>query len=167
MKFVPFFIAASICLHGQNPLTDIVKARYESVKQNLIASAEAMPETEYNFKLTPAQRPFGKWIEHTIDMTYSGCSSMRGLTHLMRPAPDDNKASLVEVLKKAFEYCDESLKDMTDQKALTEVPMGDKKVYPVTYMVSLVSGLNEHYGNVVGYLRTKGITPPSSAHAGH
>ena len=33
----------------------------------------------------------------------------------------------------------------------------------VKAMISLVASLQEHYGNLVGYLRTKGIVPPSSA----
>jgi hypothetical protein len=167
MKLVPLFTFALATVYAQqNPLMDAVKARYEAVKQNLIETAEVMPEESYAFKLSPQQRPFGAWIEHTIDMTFSYCSSMRGLASLQREAPDaDKKASLVEVLKIAFNYCDESLKPMTDERALTAVTMGTKQVYPVTYMVNMIAGLNEHYGNLVGYLRAKGITPPSTARA--
>jgi len=165
MKFVPLFaFAFSTLFAQQNPLTDAVKARYESVKQNLIETAEVMPEESYGFKLTPQQRPFGAWIEHTIDATFGYCSSMRSLASLQREAPDaDKKASLVEVLKIAFKYCDETLDHMTDERALTITTLGTKQVYPVTYMINMVAGLNEHYGNLVGYLRAKGITPPSTA----
>jgi hypothetical protein len=31
-------------------------------------------------------------------------------------------------------------------------------------MIGVVVSGNEHYGNLVGYLRSKGITPPSTAH---
>ena len=52
---------------------------------------------------------------------------------------------------------------MTDERALTITTIGMKQVYPVTYMVNMAAGLNEHHGNLVGYLRAKGITPPSTA----
>lgn len=167
MKCAPLFAFAFVTVYAQqNPLTDAVKARYDSVKQNLIETAESMPEENYTFKLTPQQRTFGAWIEHTIDATFGYCSSMRGLASLQREAPDvDKKASLVEVLRAAFTYCDGSLQGMTDEKALAAVTMGTKQVYPVTYMVNMIAGLNEHYGNLVGYLRAKGITPPSTARA--
>ena len=51
---------------------------------------------------------------------------------------------------------------MTDERALTITTIGTKQVYPVTYMLNMVAGLNEHYGNIVGYLRAKAITPPST-----
>jgi hypothetical protein len=54
---------------------------------------------------------------------------------------------------------------MTDAKATAQATVADRKVYPVQPMVSLVASLNEHYGNLVGYLRSKGIVPPSSARA--
>jgi len=75
------------------------------------------------------------------------------------------KAELSKALVESFEYCDSALKGMDDRKAMAEITVGDKKVYPVQGMVNLVSSENEHYGNIVGYLRSKGITPPSSARA--
>jgi hypothetical protein len=55
------------------------------------------------------------------------------------------------------------LGEMTDRKATTEITIGNRKLYPVTPMIGIVASLNEHYGNMVGYLRSKGIVPPSSA----
>ena len=102
---------------------------------------------------TPQLRTFGALIEHTIDATFGYCSSMRSLASLQCEAPD------------ALKYCDETLEHMTDERALTITTIGTKQVYPVTYMVNMVAGLNEHYGNLVGYLRAKGTTPPSTAPA--
>jgi phage gp46-like protein len=76
-----------------------------------------------------------------------------------------DKKDLSQALKKSFDYCDAALVGMTDQKALTAVSVNGKQVYPVQGMVSLVSSDNEHYGNMVGYLRSQGIVPPSIARA--
>jgi hypothetical protein len=96
---------------------------------------------------------------------YGFCSSIRGV-----PPPDtshllkiERKADLVKAVRESFEYCDASLKDMTDRKALSEVMIGKRKTYPVQGMISLLVSGNEHYGNLVGYLRAKGIVPPSTA----
>src|SRR5450432_3258939 len=97
------------------------------------------------------------------NMSY--CATIKG-----EAAPDPGhvhdltgKADLVAAIQKSFEYCDEALQGMTDQKALSEVTVNGKKVYPVQGMIGVVASGNEHYGNLVGYLRSKGITPPSSA----
>jgi hypothetical protein len=164
--------AVLVCLAGwalaqssSNPLTDAVMGRYHTIRQNLIETAEAMPEEQYGFRLTPEQRPFGEWIGHTAMGNYFFCSTIKG-----EPAPDTShlhhltrKADLVETLRKSFDYCDGALQGMADNKALAENAAGGKEVYPVQGMIGLLASDNEHYGNLVGYLRAKGITPPSTA----
>lgn len=146
-----------------NPLTEAVTARYNAVKQNLLGAAEAMPEEHYAFRLSAEQRPFGSWVEHTAMGNYSFCAGIKGSA-----APDTSKihgltskVELQKALKESFDYCDAALAAMDDKKALTEA----SGKYPVNSMISLVGSLNEHYGNMVGYLRSKGIVPPSSARA--
>ncbi len=163
MRIVAFLLVSSWCLFAEsNPLTQAVTARYNTMKQNLTKAAEVMPEENYTYKLSPEQRPYSAWIEHTAMGNYSFCSAIKG-----SPAPDmgkhglTGKAELAKALKDSFDYCDAAFSAITDQKALAEA--GGK--YPVTAMVGLIASLNEHYGNMVGYLRTKGITPPSTARA--
>jgi uncharacterized damage-inducible protein DinB len=159
--------SAAAFSQSHNPLTEIVMARYKAVRQNLIESAEAMPEDSYSFRLTPAQRPFGEWIGHTAMGNFFYCSQIKG-----EKAPDTHhlhslvaKPELIKALAESFDYCDAALKDMDDHKAFAEHTVGDNKVYPVQGMVAIVSSDNEHYGNIVGYLRAKGVTPPSTARA--
>lgn len=163
MRTLCFLLAGSCCLLAEsNPLTQVVTARYNTMKQNITQAAEVMPEENYVYKLSPEQRPWSAWIEHTATGNYSFCSAIKGSA-----APDmgkhgaTGKAELQKALKDSFEYCDAAISGVTDQKALAEA--GGK--YPVTAMVGLIASLNEHYGNMVGYLRTKGITPPSTARA--
>ncbi len=152
-------------MFAQNPVTDAVTASYSRVKLNLIESAEAMPEEGYSFQLTPAQRPFGEWVEHTAMGNYTFCAGIQGIAPDMKKIQHGltKKADLQQALVDSFAYCDAALKSTDDRKASTEVAIGERKLYPVTAMVGLVGSLNEHYGNMVGYLRSKGITPPSSA----
>jgi uncharacterized damage-inducible protein DinB len=154
---------------AENPLTDAVTGAYHGAKRNLIEAAEAMPENSYSYKLTPAQRTFAEWIAHTAQGNYFFCSAIRGAA----PPGEaksiqglSSKADLQKALTDSFAYCDSALQGMDDKQALTEITMGGRKAYPVTSMVRLVGSLNEHYGNIVGYLRSKGITPPSSARGG-
>jgi uncharacterized damage-inducible protein DinB len=158
---------AAAIAQSQNPLTDAVMARYKTIRQNLIESAEAMPEESYGFRLTPAQRPFGEWIGHVALGNYNFCGVIKG-----EKPPDmealhalTGKAELVKALTESFEFCDAALKGLDDRKALAGFSVGGKKLYPVQGMIGLVASGNEHYGNIVGYLRSKGVTPPSSAHA--
>ncbi len=162
-------IATALCIAAsaaaQGPLTRAFSARYEEIKRNLIATAEVMPERDCAFRLTPEQRPFGEWIAHTAAMNFRMCAAIRGTA-----APDTaylggfkEKAQLVRALNDSFGYCDESIKGLDDQKALREVDAGGRKTHPVDVMFALIAGGSDHYGNLVGYLRSKGIVPPSTA----
>jgi DinB superfamily len=162
------FFAISMPLLAGNPVTDTVKGAYARMKQNLIETAEAMPETGYAYRLTKEQRPFGEWILHTASGNYNYCSSIRG-----QQPPEaakslggiTAKSEIQQALKQSFDYCDAALNEMDDQKAVVELTIGERKVTPIQSMIGLVGFLNEHYGNLVGYLRTKGIVPPSTARA--
>ncbi|MDP8980771.1 MAG: DinB family protein [Acidobacteriota bacterium] len=155
-----WFLTAACLLAESNPLTKAVTARYSSAKQFLTRSSEIMPEADYSFKLSVSQRPFSEWIQHTAMGNYGFCSAIgsgaRPDTANIHDAT--KKEELVAALKQSFDYCDEALKSMDDAKALAET--GGK--YPVNAMIGLIASLNDHYGNIVGYLRAKGLTPPSS-----
>ncbi len=158
-------VTASAAAPTVNPLMDAFRSRYQTVRLNLIETAEVMPEEHYDFRLTPPHRPFGGWIAHTAMLNYDTCARMLGVP---RPETDDlhhltKKKALQEALRESFEFCDTTLKQMNDKCALTELKVGDSTTYPVRAMFELLSSLNSHYGNLVGYLRTKGIVPPSTA----
>lgn len=146
------------------PLTATVRESYQNMKLYLVRSAEMMPEDSYGFKLTPVSRPFGEWVRHTAEMNYGSCSKV------LRVAKPDAKeleqaksrAELVDLLKRSFEFCDPVFRKLTDQTLLTEVVLDDVKLYPVTEVVGLTNSLHEHYGNLIGYLRSNGVTPPST-----
>src|SRR6185295_15523730 len=134
MKLILVTAACALTALAQNPLTQTVTASYNGAKTNLIEAAEAMPADGYSFNLTPGQRPFGEWMEHTAMGNYSMCAGMAGTKppEASEHIHDLNgKADIQGVLKASFEYCDSVIKGMTDQKALTEITIGDRKSYPV------------------------------------
>jgi hypothetical protein len=159
--------AAPVCL-AQATFTKALTANYERYKTFLNDTAQAMPEADYDYKLSPAQRPFGEWIEHTALLNYNNCANIKGVP----PPPETKtvmgltgKAAISKALAESFAYCDAALKDLDDAKAVQELTIGERKTVPAQVLVGLVASLNEHYGNLVGYLRTKGLTPPSTLRA--
>jgi hypothetical protein len=162
-----FLVTASVSM-AQSVWVKAITANYERYKTFLNETAQVMPEADYTYRLTPAQRPFGEWIEHTAMLTYNACANIKGV-----PPPEEakavmglkGKAAISKALADSFTYCDAVLKDIDDAKAAQEVTIGTRKVVPANAMVGLIASLNEHYGNLVGYMRTKGITPPSTARA--
>ena len=97
-------------------------------------------------------------------MNYGTCAALRGIAQPDQSALEaaKTKPELVKFLKDSFEYCDPAFRSLADQKLLMQITSGERKFYPVTEMVGLTNSLHEHYGNIIGYLRGKGITPPST-----
>lgn len=158
-KTLAALLFVSAFAHAQNPLMQAYLPRYNTMKQNLLEAAEAMPSDHYAFKLSPSQRAFGEWVDHTVLLMHSSCAQMRGSTAPVdhsKHAGSLDKSQLVSALKEAAANCDTVLKEMTDTAALNG---------PVNPMLGLLTNLSSHYGNMVGYLRAKGVVPPSTARA--
>jgi uncharacterized damage-inducible protein DinB len=159
-------LCAASCFGQANPLTQAVQGRYQAMKMNLLDTAEMMSEENYAYKLTPPQRALGEWLEHTAMSSYGSCATIKG-----EPTPEiaktlhglKSKAAIQKALQDAFAYCDSAMQGLTDQKALAPVTVAGKEVVPVTGMIGLITMMNEHYGNLVGYIRSKGMVPPSTA----
>ena len=136
---------------------------YESTKGLLVKSAEMMPEANYSFKPTPEVRSFGQLIGHLANANYAVCATAKGEKS---PAVQDfekntEKAALVQGLKDALAYCDAVYK-MTDAQLSGPAELFGMKMTRLGFAFMNVTHDNLHYGNLITYLRLKGLTPPSS-----
>ena len=157
----------SVLLHAQSasdPLSAGNKGLYTTIKNNLVKSAEKMPEENYSFKPTPEVRSFGQIVGHVADAQYLFCSAVLGEKN---PAPGiekskTTKADLVKALNDGFAYCDKAYNGMTDAHAAEMVKFFGQERAKLIVLSFNNAHNNEHYGNLVTYLRIKGLVPPSS-----
>jgi uncharacterized damage-inducible protein DinB len=79
------------------------------------------------------------------------------------------KAGLVKALNDSIAYCDGVYGTMTDAAVVEMVKMGQGEKATQAMrgrpLIGNISHDNEHYGNIVTYLRIKGIVPPSTERA--
>jgi uncharacterized damage-inducible protein DinB len=147
-----------------NPLSDDVKRAYSQVKDNILRSAEKMPEENYNFRPAPRVRTFGQVLGHIAQEQYLYfCGPLKG----EQKAADiertkTSKADLIAALKDSFAYCDAVYGQMKDQDATTIVNTGGNKSTRLRLLWMNIVHDESHYGNLVTYLRIKGIVPPST-----
>jgi uncharacterized damage-inducible protein DinB len=151
-------------------MASVAKTMHASVRRNLAEAAAAMPDAEYGFKPTPEVRSFGQVIGHVINANFFFCSQARGEKS---PATQDyekvaDKATLVKALNDALAYCDGAYNDTTDStfQTLVKVAAPSKEQTPRGMVLMFNTTHNEeHYGNLVVYMRLKGHVPPSTARA--
>jgi uncharacterized damage-inducible protein DinB len=149
---------------GANPLSSGAKGLYTQVKNNVLKAAEEMPEQNYSFKPVSTVRSFGQLVAHEADGQYEFCSAV---ANDGKKAPDvegskTTKADLIEALKTAFAYCDASYNKMTDATGAETVKFFNGKQAKLAILNFNTAHTFEHYGNMVTYLRMKGLVPPSS-----
>jgi uncharacterized damage-inducible protein DinB len=168
MKAVVMSLIMAAAAMGQAPdlktLSGGARAYQNQVKSVIQRSAEKMPEESYSFKPTPDVRSFAKIIGHVADAQYTFCSAAMGEKN---PAPGieksvDGKAELVAALAKAFAYCDKAYEALTDANAAEPLKFGNGERSRLNILSFNTAHDFEHYGNLVTYMRLKGIVPPSS-----
>jgi uncharacterized damage-inducible protein DinB len=149
-------------------MAEVIQTMHGTIRRNLADAAELMPADEYAFKPTPEVRSFGEVLGHVVNANYLFCSQAAGEKF---PATQNyeqvkDKATLLKALRDALAYCDKTYAATTDANfgQLVSLP-GPRKNQAARGSVLLFNTThnNEHYGNLVVYMRLKGHVPPSTA----
>jgi uncharacterized damage-inducible protein DinB len=155
----------TLCRAQNNPLTADLRRDYQGVRDFFIRAAEKMPEADYGFRPTPEVRTFGQQVAHVADDQYNLCAPAKAETRQAAYTEIENtlskKADLVAALKKAFAYCDGAYDALTDASGAEPVASSKRKT-GFAFLNWNLWHTWEHDGNVVVYLRMKGLVPPSS-----
>ena len=145
--------------------TASVRNRWNAIKRNVAGSAQAMPEAGFVFKPTPEVRSFAELLGHLTNEHYIFCSQMKGEKNPHEAVDFEKKTAKADVVKDindSIAYCDAAYAAMTDD-AKTITPFApNRRDTPFSSALLNVTHDSEHYGNLVTYLRLKGIVPPSS-----
>lgn len=157
-------VSAPATSSSENVLSAHGRSLYGGTKQILLASAENMPEENYDFRPIDTVRTYGQIVGHVADSQYAFCSVVMGLKN---PSPNiektkTSKADLIAALEESFAFCDKAYDALTDESAAELVRfMGGDKPKLGVLTINNVHTI-EHYGNLVTYMRMKSIVPPTS-----
>ena len=148
-----------------------LQAQYATLKRNITGSADKMPAEHFSFRPMPEVMTYAEMIAHVLDVQYVYCSAVKGTANptvgkdLVKTTTD--KAAVIQLAKDSFAFCDDAMAALTNENALEMITVGaapnQRQVARANQLTMLVVHGNEHYGNIVTYLRIKGIVPPSSA----
>ena len=144
-------------------LSGATRIQYNQIKTLLLKTAEKMPEENYSFKPTADVRSFGAIIGHVADSEGYFCSVISGQENPVADAEKlKSKAELTAALKKSFDFCDKAFDGLTDKSEMEVIKVGqNERTRGAIANFSLMHNW-EHYGNLVTYMRLKGVVPPSS-----
>ena len=152
-----------------------VNGYYTAVATNITRSAAMVPAEMYTFQPTPEVRSFARLFAHITDDNNGACAALAGVT----PAPGRvdagsagawaadkmTKADLEKGLADSVALCQKAFAAVTPANMM-ESAGGRGTRTKMGMLIYNTSHINEHYGNLVTYLRLKGLVPPSSAPRG-
>ncbi len=128
----------------------------------IITAAEQMPEADYAYRPVEGVRTFGELLGHVANANYMICAGTSGKANPNATNFEKvGKAQIITGLKGAVAYCAETAKWAAEHHHDPVNLFGMKG--DVTWAMNFNSAHNaEHYGNIVTYMRMKGMVPPSS-----
>jgi uncharacterized damage-inducible protein DinB len=153
---------------GAQPISDALRSSWDGAKKNIRDTADVVPENLYSYSPVPKTvRTLGQIIAHVAGANYVFCSAAKGEKSPKEENAFDSlatKAAIVKAWTDSVAYCDAAFKGLTDRSAgeTIDMPFGQGKGSRAAALLGNIGHLNEHYGNLVTYMRLNNIVPPSS-----
>ena len=144
-------------------VTSALTSQFETVSGYLLSAAEQVPEADYSYQPTEEVRTLGGMLAHVAQAHYAFCSGASG-EEMPSAAGDEasTKSQIVDKLRASRDYClqvygQTSGDDLGDSASL----FGNESTRGAVLIQNM--GHDQlHYGNIVTYMRSIGMVPPSS-----
>ena len=149
-----------------------VNTMYTNIAGFIARSAAMVPAEKFTWQPTPEVRSFARLFAHITDDNNGACAAMAGVTP-NPPRVDQgtagnwaadkmSKADLEKGLADSVALCQKAFASV-NQTNMMESAGGRGTRTKIGMLIYNTSHINEHYGNLVTYLRLNGMVPPSSA----
>jgi uncharacterized damage-inducible protein DinB len=180
MKRISFFIlclALTTTCFGQQPIASAIERQFNKIETDILMTAEAMPDSKFNF--TPEDlhiensdfkgvRTFAGQIMHLatdnilIWSAINGDSVRADIENVNGPESIKTKNDIIEYLKSSFAIGRREISTLTTQNAMDIIDFRGRKLPKLDLAFYALTHANEHYGQMVVYLRMCGVIPPAT-----
>ena len=162
------------CL-GQHSITPAIERLFNKIESDILTTAQAMPDNKFNF--TPETlhiensdfkgvRTFAGQIMHLatdnilIWSTITGDSLRADIEDVNGPKGIKTRKDIMEYLKGSFAIGRKAISTLTNENAMDMIDFRWRKLPRLDLAFYALTHANEHYGQMVIYLRMCGIVPP-------
>ena len=149
---------------AQTSSTNQARLLWQSTIANVTAAADDIPEAMYSYKPTPEVRSFGELIAHVAGAQRMFCAMALGAKMASEDEVEKTaktKTAIVAALRESNAYCDTAYKQSDAATAAVIDMFGDTRTKLFALMLNAAHD-DEHYGNIVTYMRLNKMVPPSS-----
>jgi uncharacterized damage-inducible protein DinB len=146
----------------------VLDRQISNLENELVPAADAMPEDKFNYQTTKETMSFGKQVLHAASTNYYYCSLILGEKPPVDLGKDGegpefkSKAEAVKFLKDSFDYAKRAFASINAQNAVAPLQLGQRQGTRLGLAFNTIAHGNNHYGQIVQYLRLNGVVPPAS-----
>ncbi len=176
VSIIAWFTLVSVCIGQPSAkFSSSIERQFNKIESDILTSAAAMPEDKFNF--TPEDlhmpnsdfkgvRTFAGQIMHLatdnilIWSAITGDSIRADIQDVNGPAGIRTKAEVIKYLKNSFEEGRKAISMVTEKNATSTIEFRGRNLSRLDLAFYALTHANEHYGQMVVYLRMCGIIPP-------
>lgn len=162
---VAVFAVPSLATAQDRVVVNSIAGLQDQVAGWLTATAENVPEDLYSYRPTEEVRTLGGILAHVANAQFAFCAAVAGESN---PAGENfeqtrtTKEGIQEALASGFEYCSGVMEGLNDTNGAEVISLFGNEMAKTGVMAFNMGHNFEHYGNLVTYMRSNGIVPPSS-----
>ena len=173
-------VLPAACIHAQSsasastasgaalPPAQVLDKLLSAQQKEIVDLAEAMPADKFDFAPSPNMglytgvSSFSTQVKHLASANLGFLGSFGGPVPVTRAdmAKVTTRDQILATLKQSYAYDHAAIATITPQNAF--VALDDKGSTRVGMVAAMLAHNNDHYGQLVEYLRMNGIIPPAS-----
>jgi uncharacterized damage-inducible protein DinB len=146
------------------------------LQRTFLPLAMAMPEDKYDYAPTSGEfsgvRTFAQQVKHVAASNYIFASAITGdkppvdVGDGEGPASMKSRAEILKYLANSFYYVQKAVEKINAENVVSPIknPFGEGQATRLSMATLIIGHCNDHYGQLVEYLRLNGIVPPASLH---
>jgi len=161
-------------------IASVLNRQLGGIEREIMNAVDAIPEDKFSFspatgnipgdfKTPNSVRTMAEQFKHIGDDLEGSAAGILGQKR--EASPDDNgpknvttKTDVANYLKAVFAKAHSAIDTINQQNAIEEIqsPFGRSKTTRLALAVGVIAHTNNHYGQIIEYMRMNGIVPPES-----
>ena len=165
LQQIPFtvLLVLSTNLVLSQTFLDDYKLKWKNAMEYTLEFAKVMPESNYSFKPADIEMTYGEQLKHIAgNMVWLSSSYLNGAKTTLDPVNAGNsKKEIIAILEKSFAYAAETIDQLNEKILNQNVSFFAGIMTKRRIMLLMTDHVTHHRGQLVVYLRLKGIEPPA------
>ena len=162
---------------GKAPLATAIDTEISNIEKQFVDVVEAMPEDKFSYSPETTNLPgsdfkgvrtFAMQVRHVAADNFAiwapltGKPEPAGINAPNGPDEMKSRAEILKFLKDSFVYSHGAVTGLSSENSLDLMEFRGRKVTRISLVILALTHINDHYGQLVEYLRLNGIVPPGS-----